>query len=59
MLSILTLLGFGIILSSCRDGMLAGFISTLLAVGVTVQMTPIWLKIWYLAIMGDNENTGL
>jgi hypothetical protein len=59
MLSILTLLGFGLILSSCRDGMLGGFISTLLAVAVTVQMAPIWLKIWYLALIGDNESTGL
>lgn len=59
MLSILTLLGFGLILSSCRDSMLGGFVSTLLAVAVTLQLAPIWLKIWYLALIGDEESTGL
>lgn len=53
-MGLLTMVGFGLILAYLGRGAVLGLATTLLCVGITVQVSPLLQSFWYLVFHGFN-----
>lgn len=54
--ALLAILGYGLLIAYSDNSAIAGLVTTLIVVSVSVQLTPLLLQFWYMVFNGFGAN---